>query len=101
MANNEQVIKSLNAQAYAGEYEANEGNYNVAGTFNTDGQKNINNVNGVVKSGDVQKVTFSAWKNGQQYVYSFNEIFVVSDLTEIAQAVEAAIATIESELASE
>ena len=39
MANENKVIKSLNAQNYTGNYEVVSGKWNVSGTFNTDGQK--------------------------------------------------------------
>ena len=98
---NAKVIKSLVAGNYNGTYEATEGGYKVAGSFNTDGQKNMNNISGSVKAGEVQKATFNAWKNGDSYRYSFNDVSVISELSAIATAVEAAVAAVVSELAVE
>ena len=92
------VIKTLVAGNYNGTYEYPGTNYKVAGSFNTDGNKVMNNISGSVKAGEVQKANFNAWKNGDQYRYSFNDIVEVSELAAIAAEVEAAVAAVNAEL---
>ena len=98
MATTSKVIKSLVAGNYNGTYEATEGSYKVAGNFNTDGQKKMNNISGSVKAGEIQKATFNAWKNGETFRYSFNDIQDISELSAIATSVEAAVSAVEAEL---
>lgn len=92
------VIKSLTAGNYNGTYEYNGATYKVAGSFNTDGNKVMNNISGSVKAGDAIKANFNAWRNGESYRYSFNDIVEVSELAAIAAEVEAAVAAVNAEL---
>ena len=96
MAN--KVIKSLVAGNYNGTYEYNGATYKVGGSFNTDGNKVMNNISGSVKAGDAIKASFNAWKNGEQYRYSFNDILDVAELPEISAEVGEAVAAVNAEL---
>ena len=92
------VIKSLTAGNYNGTYEYNGATYKVGGSFNTDGNKVMNNISGSIKAGDAIKANFNAWRNGESFRYSFNDIIDVSELSAIAAEVEAAVAAVNAEL---
>ena len=92
------VIKSLTAGNYNGTYEYNGATYKVGGSFNTDGNKVMNNISGSVKAGDAIKANFNAWKNGESFRYSFNDIQSIEELSAIASEVEAAVQAVVAEL---
>ena len=96
MANN--VIKSLNATNYNGQYEYKGSSYNVAGGLTTDGSKFLNNINGSVKAGDALKANFNAWRNGETFRYNFNDVVDVTELATIAAEVAEAVAAVNAEL---
>lgn len=99
MANENKVIKSLNAQNYTGNYEVVSGKWNVSGTFNTDGQKQINNISGMVKKDEAMILSFRAWgSNSDNLRYSFNDISGLETLQEAVDEVISAISNVTSEL---
>lgn len=92
------VIKSLTAGNYNGTYEYNGATYKVAGSFNTDGNKVMNNISGSVKAGEANAANFNAWRNGEGYRYSFNDVQNIEELASIASDVEAAVQAVVAEL---
>lgn len=88
MANENKVIKSLNAQNYSGNYEVVSGEWNVAGSLNTDGQKQLTNISGIVKKGEGTVLSFSAWGGSNNLRYSFSD---VADLEGLPAAIEIVI----------
>lgn len=93
------VIKNLNPQAFNGNYDYPGESYKVEGNLTTDGQKNLSNISGQVKDGEVFKANFNAYRTGDNHFrYNFNDIQDVSELAAIASEVENAVAAVISEL---
>ena len=97
MATNK-VIKSLNAQNYNGVYELSGEVYSVNGSINTDGQKKLTNISGVLKKGDVNVGSFSAWRNGDNMRYNFNDIQEIEEISAVSEFIVSAVAAVEAEL---
>ena len=98
MANNSKVIKTLVAGNYTGTYEAAQAPYTISGTVNTDGQKNLQAINGQVKQGQAPKASFTAYKSGEKFIYNFSDIQELSEMSAITEAVESAVAQVVAEL---
>ena len=100
MATNK-IIKSLTANAYNGTFEAPYKNVSVAGSISTDGNKSLVGINADVKEGNTLIGNVNGYWNGEKMVYSFNGIEDIIQLTTVANAVQAVVEQIATELASE
>ena len=98
MAQNDSVIKSLTANSYSGEYETVVNGYATEGSFNTTGDKELNNIRGSVSSNGVFVASFNAYKNGDSFRYSFSDVSDITVLMAVATAASTAIAQIQAEL---
>lgn len=92
-------IRDFKAQAYNGNYQAEEGTTVVAGSLSTNSDKVLTNFSGQVKIDGQNVGNFNGYWNGTKIKYNISDC-ELENLATVATAISAAQAAVEAKIKS-